>query len=157
MGLKQTSILKSFRMTYFRRLCQMLFASRLSTTPTLSLIRYAIFGQTGPPRPIDYLAPLWECRRKVSPKDYDMLPNSGTEPGADDLAVANLCSYPLSCTVGMTVLSVFPKDTTARYALYGYRTSNLTITIQGSNRLNHTASVYETSSLELLFLLWHHH
>ena len=43
----------------------MLHASRLSTTPTQSLIRRAIFYQNGSPRQVGCLTPLWEYRRKV--------------------------------------------------------------------------------------------
>ena len=48
------------------RMYQILFALRLSTTARRSLIRYASLNQTGPPRRVDYLAPLWEYLRKVS-------------------------------------------------------------------------------------------
>ena len=44
----------------------MLHASRLSSTPTRSLIRYAIISQTGSPRCIDCLAPLLQYKREVS-------------------------------------------------------------------------------------------
>ena len=93
------------------RMYQILFASRLSTTstsivyglsttPIRTLIRYAIFSQTGPPRQVDYLAPLWEYRRKVSLQGhYDTLSNSETEVGADNLASAYLRFYLLSCTI----------------------------------------------------------
>ena len=40
--------------------------NRLFTTPTRNLIRFAIFHQTEPPRWVDCLAPLWDCKRKVS-------------------------------------------------------------------------------------------
>ena len=49
--------------TRLLRMSQILFAWRLSTTPTQKLIRYAILGQTGPPRRVNYLAPLWKYGR----------------------------------------------------------------------------------------------
>ena len=49
----------NYNLTVLRKY-QMLFASRVSTTSTRSLIRYAIFYQTGPPCRVDCLAPLWE-------------------------------------------------------------------------------------------------
>ena len=51
------------------------------TTPKRSLMRYAIFSQTGPPpRQVDCLAPLLECGRKMCfPRHNDALPSSGTE------------------------------------------------------------------------------
>ena len=41
--------LKYIQMNDFFRMHPMLYASRLSTTPTQSLIHHAIFSQTGPP------------------------------------------------------------------------------------------------------------
>ena len=67
-----------------------------------------------------------------------ILSNSGTESGADNLAIACLRSYSLSCTA---TLIVFTTDTTARYALSGHRTCNLTIIIRRSIRLSHAASL----------------
>ena len=88
----------------------------LSTTSAQSLIRHAIYSQTGPPRRVD----AWHSYGSISVKCLfhrynDQLPSSGTEPKVDNLAVANLRSYLLSCTaaiVGMLALSVFPKNTT---------------------------------------------
>ena len=39
---------------------------RLSTTPSRSLIRHAIFSQTKPLRRVNCLISLWKYRRKVS-------------------------------------------------------------------------------------------
>ena len=77
----------------------MLYASRLSTTPTRivclpqqtrNLIRYAIFSQIGAPRREDCLAPLWECRREALSQGHnDKLPSSGTKPIAENLHLPN--------------------------------------------------------------------
>ena len=71
------------------------------------------------------------------------LSNSGTEPIVDNLAIANLHAYPLSCTaaiVGILALSVFPKKTTVQCVQCGHRTSNLTTTIWRSSKLSYTAA-----------------
>ena len=71
----------------------------ISTTPTRSLIRRAIFGQTGPPTRIDCLALLWEYKRKVSfpgTQRYISLLRNRTR-SRQPCAVANLRSNLLSC------------------------------------------------------------
>ena len=69
------NIIASANFILLLHMYQMLFAPRLSTTPTWIvcltyqhevLIRCAMFCQTGPPGLVDYLAPLWEYGRKVS-------------------------------------------------------------------------------------------
>ena len=52
-----------------------MYISRLSTTPIQSLIRHEIFSQTGLPREIDCLAPLWSISVKfLSQEHKDTLP-----------------------------------------------------------------------------------
>ena len=73
--------------------------NRLSTTPTRSLIRYAIFSQTGPPRRVNCFAPLREYRHKESfPRTQQNIAKfAETEPRADNLTIDNLRSHPQSC------------------------------------------------------------
>ena len=78
--------------------CQMLFASLLSTMPTRILIRYALFSKSGPPRRVDYLVRYGSTGVKCLAQGHnDTLPNSGTEPVADNLAITYLRSYPMIC------------------------------------------------------------
>ena len=66
---------------------------RLSTALTQSLIRHAIFSQTGTPRRVDCLVPLCEHKRNcLSHGPNDTLPSWGTEPRVANPAVAILCS-----------------------------------------------------------------
>ena len=70
----------------------------LSITPT----RYAIFGQTGPPRRLDCLIPLGSIGMKsLSQEHKDTFSSSGTERRADYFAIANLGSYSGSCTAAL--------------------------------------------------------
>ena len=90
----------------------MLHISRLSTTPIRSLIHYAIFSQAGLPRRVYYLAPLWENKREVFQAHNNALHSSETEPRVDNLAIANMSSYPLSCTAASwddCVKCLFPR------------------------------------------------
>ena len=124
----------------------MLYASRLSITSTRSLISHAIFQSLDWATTTGRFAwPLYGSisATSLSHGHNDTLPTSGTEPRVDNLAVANLCSKPPSCTaatIGILALNVFLKDTTALYAECGHRTSNLTITIQRFNRLSYAAA-----------------
>ena len=111
----------------------MSYASHLSTTPTIqhessvytpirSWIRHAIFSQTAQH---DWYI-TWPRYGSLGSKCFsqghnDTLPSSGTEPRADKLAVANLRSYPPSCTAASWNNSVFfPKKAIARYAQCGH-------------------------------------
>ena len=83
-------------------------------------MKSCIFNQTGPPRRVDawprYGSVYVMCRYQGH---NDILPSSRTKIRVDNLAFANLCSYPLSCTaatVEILGLSVFLRDTTARHA-----------------------------------------
>ena len=74
------------------------------------------------------------------------MPSLENEPRRDNLAIANLRSYPLNCTdkknqknfihwtapslIEIIALSAFPKDITTCYAQFGHRTENIRITIQ---------------------------
>ena len=71
------------------------------------------------------------------------LPISGTEPRFDNFVVANFRFYPLSYTpakVEILAVSVFPNNTTARYAHCGHRVSNLTMFTRRCNRLSYAAA-----------------
>ena len=111
----------------------MLCASRLSTIPTWidcppqSLIHHAIFSQAGPWRLVDCLPPMWEYGRCLSQEHNDTLPSSGAKPRVDNLRLPTyaLIQWAASPLVWILALCVFPKDTTARYAQCGDRTSNL--------------------------------
>ena len=71
---------------------------RLSTTLTRDLIRHAIFIQTGPPWRVNCFA-LGNIRRKYFFQEHnDRLPSSRTETRVNNLAVADLRSYPLNCS-----------------------------------------------------------
>ena len=90
------------------------------------------------PRRVDCLAPSWDYVGEVSFQGYnDTLPSSGTEPRVNNLAVANLHSYLLSCTAASWDISAksLSQDTTAS-AQSGNRSTNHTITIRRFNRLN---------------------
>ena len=103
-----------------------------------------IFSQTESPRRID----AWPRYGSVGviclfQKQNDALPSSGTAARFGIHAVANLHSYPLSCTdaiIGILAFSAFSKSTTAQYAQWGHRTSNFTITILRFNRFSYTAA-----------------
>ena len=72
------------------------YSSRLSTTTTRILIRYAIYSQIGPPLRVDCLARYGSIGVKCLFQGHnDALFRSGTEPRSDNLAVANLRTYPL--------------------------------------------------------------
>ena len=72
----------------------MLFTLRLSTTPTRSLIRYAIFSQTWPSRQIDRLVPLWEYRSKESMyKSIHKILLITNSPAAGNLASRHLTLF----------------------------------------------------------------
>ena len=51
----------------------MLIGLRMSTTPTRSWLRHAIFGQTGPPRQVDPLAPFQLAAVQLSGNKIVML------------------------------------------------------------------------------------
>ena len=83
-------------------------------------MKSCIFNQTGPPRRVDawprYGSVYVMCRYQGH---NNTLLSSRTKIRVDNLAFANLCSYPLSCTaatVEILGLSVFLRDTTARHA-----------------------------------------
>ena len=58
-----------------------------------------ILGQTRPPLEVDALALIWIIGIKcLFQRHNDTLPKSETEQRVDNLAVANLHFYPLSCT-----------------------------------------------------------
>ena len=76
-----------------------LYASRLPTLTTRTLIRHAIFDHTGPPR----RSIAWPRYGNIggmclAQEHNDTLPSSGSEPRVNNLAVAKFCSYPLRCT-----------------------------------------------------------
>ena len=135
---------------------QMLFASRLSTTPTRSLMRYAIFSQTGSPRLVDYLALYVEYRRKVSiPRTQRSIAQFGNRIEidnlaiaylADNLAIAYLRSYPQSSTAASWDKRVecFSQGTTAHYAQCGHRAialATLRLLFGAFSRLSHAAAL----------------
>ena len=75
------------------------FASRLFTIFTQSMIRHAFCRQTGPQRRVD----SWPCNENFSGKCFTQGHNntssiSGIELRIDNLTVAYLRSYPLSNT-----------------------------------------------------------
>ena len=79
-----------------------------------------MFNQTEPPRWVD----AWPHYASVgiiyfSQKHNDSLLSSGTTVRLGIFVVANLRSYPLSCTdaiVGILALNLFCRSTTAEYA-----------------------------------------
>ena len=68
------------------------------------------FSQTRPPRRVDTSPRYANVGIKFVSQEYnDQLPSSGNEPRVDNLAVANLLSYPMRCTaavVGVIALGV---------------------------------------------------
>ena len=77
-----------------------------------TLILHAIFGQTETPQRVNCLAPYGsKVLKYLSQKNSNAFPSSGTKPKVENLVVANLRSYPLSCiaTSLMIALSVFPR------------------------------------------------
>ena len=98
-------------------------ASRLSTEPTR----------------VDCLAPLWEYKAgSIFPKDTTIhcpAQKSNREPTTLRLPACVLIHESVKPLVWME--SVKGRDTTVRYAHYGYRTYNLTITIRRSNKLSY--------------------
>ena len=109
---------------------------RLFTTTTRSFVRYAIYTDIGPQRRINCSAPFWEYSQLIVPElGNDILTCFEPEPRADNLMV-DVFRLAAPSLVGIIASSVFPKDTTARYAQYGYRTrSILKITIRRSGRV----------------------
>ena len=112
----------------------LLFNTKLDTTCNLRLLRHVRQPRLTWPRYGNI------CGKCFSQGHKDALLSSGTELRVDDIAVAKLRSYPLSCTV-VLALNAVPKDTTPRYAQYGNRTSNLPITFRRSNRLSYAAAL----------------
>ena len=105
-----------------------------------------IFSQNGPPQRVDALSRYGSGSIKYFFQRHgnDGLLSSETKPKVDNLAVANFRSYPLHCTAaigGILALSIFFKDTTARYVQFDHRTRNSMITIRCLNRLRHAASI----------------
>ena len=83
-----------------------------------------------PPRLVDCLIPLYSIGVKCLPQGHnDTLTSLGTELRVDNLAVANMRSFPPSCTAAGWDDSVKRWNTAARYAQYDRRISNLTITL----------------------------
>ena len=86
-----------------------------------------IFSHTVPSRRVGGLSQLWNNTRKMSFSQGQnvTLPSSKTEPRVDNLAVANLRSYPLSCTAACLDYSVtcFSPSTQHRYSQHGHRTT----------------------------------
>ena len=76
------------------------FASIFHTNTKLD--KFRIFSQDWATMTGRLLSPLWECMRKVS---YT-LPSSGSESRVNNLAVANLRSYPLSRTAASWDITV---------------------------------------------------
>ena len=96
----------------------MLCAFRQSTTPTQSLIGHAIFGLAEPPRGLAW--PLTEIFTvSVFPKDTKKN-CSVLEPNREStilrLPTYHLIHWVRSPLVEKLALSVFPKNTTTRYA-----------------------------------------
>ena len=87
---------------------------------TRNIICLAIFSLTGTPQWVD----TWPHYGNISVGyifQEHIAPISGTKLKVINFAVANLCSYSLSCTVLVQIrmLSVFPKSPTAGYVQCG--------------------------------------
>ena len=114
------------------------YASRLSTTPSQSMIPHVIFSRTGRPRRVN----AWPCYGSksacLSQEHNDFLSSSGFVPRVDSLTITNFHFHPLNCSAAVVeklALRVICKNTTTGYALSWHRTSNLPITIRRSNSL----------------------
>ena len=111
---------------------------------TKSLTRYASFSQNEPPWAVDALTMLWVHRPKMSfPTHKDTLLSSKTEPRVNNLAVANLPSYPLSYTATSWDDSV-ERDSQRmqlRYVHCWHQTTNLTISIRRCNTLSYVTAL----------------
>ena len=85
------------------------------------------------------LAHLRQCQRKcLSLGHNDALPDSGIDRESTVLQLPTCGPIHRGAPqeVGILELTVFPTDTTARYAQHRYRDSNLTITIWRSSTYN---------------------